>query len=133
MKKTLIITLCGVLIYGCTILCLEQYSDKDTKNKNKAKSVAAAIVANINNYCATAEMNKVLDNTFENICDDGITKSEALSIAKSWNKEMSDIIDFDVVQIDNLYYDTTLKKLTKLSIISNGHKVNYNGSEYSVD
>jgi len=83
--------------------------------KSAAKSEAQMIVSGINNYCATAEMKAQLDDTYTDICDDGVTAAEVATMVNLGNATVSD------VEFSN-------GAVTAITIVSNGYTVGMDGT-----
>lgn len=79
----------------------------DDANLTAGKSEAEMILSGINSYCATSEMKAMLDDTYVDICADGVTIDEIDTMIKLGNAKISKI--------------TYQKEVTELIIESNGY------------
>ena len=71
------------------------------------KSEAEMILSGINSYCATSEMKSMLDDTYVDICADGVTIDEVDTMINLGNAKISKI--------------TYQKEVTELIVESNGY------------
>lgn len=79
----------------------------DDTNLTAGKSEAEMILSGINSYCATSEMKSMLDDTYVDICADGVTIDEVDTMINLGNAKISKI--------------TYQKEVTELIVESNGY------------
>ena len=79
----------------------------DDANLTAGKSEAEMILSGINSYCATSEMKAMLDDTYVDICADGVTIDEVDTMINLGNAKISKI--------------TYQKEVTELIVESNGY------------
>ena len=77
------------------------------------------IVSGINNYCATAEMKAQIDDSYTDICADGVTSAEVATMVSLGNATISG--------------DPTFSngRVTAITVISNGYKVVMTGGTWA--
>ena len=79
----------------------------DDTNLTAGKSETEMILSGINSYCATSEMKAMLDDTYVDICADGVTIDEVDTMINLGNAKISKI--------------TYQKEVTELIVESNGY------------
>lgn len=79
----------------------------DDANLTAGKSEANLVLSGINSYCATSEMKAMLDDTYVDICADGVTIDEVDTMINLGNAKINKI--------------TYQKEVTELIIESNGY------------
>ena len=91
----------------------------DDARKSAAASEANVIVSGINNYCATAEMKAQIDDSYTDICADGVTSAEVATMVSLGNATISG--------------DPTFSngRVTAITVISNGYKVVMTGGTWA--
>ena len=75
------------------IISLEESKNQsiDDANLTAGKSEAEMILSGINSYCATSEMKAMLDDTYVDICADGVTIDEVDTMINLGNSKISKI------------------------------------------
>ena len=84
-----------------------------------ASSEANVIVSGINTYCATAEMKAQIDDSYTDICADGVTSSEVATMVNLGNATISGNPTFENGRV------------TAITVISNGYKVVMTGGNWA--
>ena len=102
--------------YGGENLTKEEIIESLKENKNQSiddtnltagKSEAEMILSGINSYCATSELKAMLDDTYIDICADGVTIDEVDTMINLGNAKISKI--------------TYQKEVTELIVENNGY------------
>lgn len=91
----------------------------DDARKSAATSEANVIVSGINNFCATAEMKAQIDDSYTDICADGVTSVEVATMVNLGNSTLS----------GNPTYENG--RVTAITVISNGYKVVMTGGVWA--
>ena len=87
--------------------------------KSSAASEANMIVSGINTFCATAEMKAQIDNSYTDICADGVTSAEVPTMVNLGNATISGDPTF------------TDGRVTAITVISNKYKVVMTGGTWA--
>ena len=91
----------------------------DDARKSAAASEANVIVSGINNFCATSEMKAQIDDSYTDICADGVTSAEVATMVNLGNATLEGNPTF------------SNGRITAITVISNGYKVVMTGGTWA--